>query len=217
MSQYPRFIDILLGAIIIVTPTLIVILFIRSYLADIGLNPLGWAELILCCVALSTIFAFVLIAILRSSMRVATLSFVGVIVLVGFVRSTITSAATRWFPAPPDKAATVTTSAIVDFFTWISVIAILAWVLSGTTRLRIRERLVTILFPALFVAASFIHDSALQFLGLAVPGDDGGVNYPATYSNPQVAFVYAPVVLTMTIVLGEVLSRRWARLTLMPK
>jgi hypothetical protein len=69
----------------------------------------------------------------------------------------------------------------------------------------------------LFAFALTIHDSALQLLGLAARGEKSGTDYLITYSNPQVAFVFAPLFLTMIIVLGEVLSRRWARLTLMPK
>jgi hypothetical protein len=58
-------------------------------------------------------------------------------------------------------------------------------------------------------------------LGLAVipdkPVTDLAVDYVATYSNPLVAFIDVPFALAIAIVLGEVLSRRWARLTLMPK
>ena len=146
------------------------------------------------------------------------LSFIGVFMSVNIFQSVVTSVVTRWFPSSPDKTSTMTTAATVELFTSLAVIAFLIWILSGTTHVRARERLVTIGFPALFTFAWNINDDVLQLLGMSVRDEKGfGTNYLATYANPQVAFVYAPLALAITIILGEVLSRRWARLTLMPK
>ena len=218
MSQYPRFIDILLGTVMIVTPTMSLSFFAASNVQNIGFNLWFVTGIVGSSVALSTMLAFILIAILRSSMRVAMLSFIGVIMLVNIFQSAVTSVVTRWFPSSPDKTATVTTGATVEFFTSLAFIAFLIWILSGTTNVRARERLITIGFPALFTFAWNINDDILQLLGMAVREEKGfGTNYLATYANPQVAFVCAPLALAVTIILGEVLSRRWARLTLMPK
>jgi len=218
MSQYPRFIDILLGTVLIVAPTICLSFFAASNVQNIGFNLPFVSGMVGSSVALSTMLAFILITILRSSMRVAMLSFIGVFMSVNIFQSVVTSVITRWFPSSPDKTSTMTTAATVELFTSLAVIAFLIWILSGTTHVRARERLVTIGFPALFTFAWNINDDVLQLLGMSVRDEKGfGTNYLATYANPQVAFVYAPLALAITIILGEVLSRRWARLTLMPK
>jgi hypothetical protein len=224
MFQYPRFIDILLGSIMITTPTVIVGIFAVFDVKEADLNMLGPPALAMgfFSVGLSTSLAFILIAILRSSMTMALLSLICVAMAVGFVQWTITIAVTRWSVARGgldslNYAAFMTTSATVELFTAMSMIAFLVWVLSGTTRLHIRQRLATILFPALVFAVRTIHDAAIQLLGLAVLTDKGDIDYMATYANPKVAFVFAPLFLIITVILGEVLSRRWARLTLLPK
>jgi hypothetical protein len=221
MFQYPRFIDILLGTVLIVSPTVILSLVAASNIEHIGFNLEFVAVVIASSVALSTMLAFILMTILRSSMRVALLSFIGVIMLDSFFESVVTFVVTRWFPSPPDKTATATTAWTVNALTSLAVIASLIWIMSGTTRVRARERLITIGFPVLFPFAWSANDVALRLLGLAVipdkPVTDLAVDYLATYANPLVAFVDAPFALVITIILGEVLSRRWARLTLMPK
>jgi len=221
MFQYPRFIDVVLGTIMIVTPTLSLGLVTASNLEHIGFNLEFVAIAIGSSVAVSTMLAFILMTILRSSMRVALLSFIGVFLSASYFQSAVTSVVALWFPSPPDKTATMTTAATVDALTALAIIASLIWIVSGTTRVRARERLITIGFPALFIATWGANDLALRLLGVAVLPEKGGsdlsINYIATYANPLVAFVHAPFALATTIVLGEVLSRRWARLTLMPK
>jgi hypothetical protein len=218
MSQYPRFIDILLGTVMIVTPTMALSFFAASNVQNIGFNLWFVTGMVGTSVALSTMLAFILMTILRSSMRVALLSFFGIFLSTSILQSAITSVITRWFPSPPEKTATVTTTGTIELLIALAVIACLIWILSGTTHVRVRERLITIGFPALFTFAWSINDVVLQLLGVAVPAEQGnGINYLITYANPQVAFVYAPLALAITIILGEVLSRRWARLTLMPK
>ena len=218
MSQYPRFIDILLGTVMIVAPT-VVLTFLAGaqHVQNIGFDLGVVSGIVGGSVAFSTMLAFILITILRSSMKVALLSFFGVIMSTSYFDSTVTSVVTLWFPPSPDKKATVTTAAAVEFFTALAVIAFLIWILSGTTHVRARERLIAIGFPPLFAFTWNINDVVLQLLGLAVVGDKGGIDYLITYANPQAAFVQAPLALAVTIILGEVLSRRWARLTLMPK
>jgi hypothetical protein len=216
MFQYPRFIDVVLGTVMIVTPTVSLGLVAASNIQHIGLNLEFAAIVIGSSVALSTMLAFILMTILRSSMRVALLSFIGVVMSVSFFQSAVTSVVTSWLPSPPDKTASVTTA--VEALTSLAVIASLIWIVSGTTRVRARERLITIGFPALFTFAWSINDAVLQLLGVAIRAEQGsGINYLTTYANPLVAFVHAPFALLVTILLGEVLSRRWARLTLMPK
>jgi hypothetical protein len=149
-------------------------------------------------------------------MRVALLSFTGVLVVTGLLQTAVKSVVNLWFPSPPDKPAT--TAGTVDLLISLAVIAVLIWIVSGTTRARTRERLVTIGFPALFPFVWSVNDSVLQWLGFAVATEQGnGLNYLLTYARPEAAFVQAPLALAATIILGEVLSRRWARLTLLPK
>jgi hypothetical protein len=221
MSQCPRFIDILLGTILIVTPTMILSLVAASNMEPIGFNLKFVPLVIASSVALSTMLAFILMTILRSSMRVALLSFIGIIVLDSLFESLMTSVVTRWFPSPPDKTANVTITWAINGLTCLAVIASLIWIVSGTARVRARERLITIGFPTLFPFVWSANDVVLRLLGLAVipdkPVTDLAVDYVATYSNPLVAFIDVPFALAIAIVLGEVLSRRWARLTLMPK
>jgi hypothetical protein len=217
MSQYPRFIDILLGTALIVTPSMSLIFFAASNVPNIGFNLPFVSGIVGGSIALSTMLAFILITILRSSIKVALLSFFGVIMSTNYFHSAVTSVVILWFPPAPDKTATVTTGATVGLFTALAVIAFLIWMLSGTTHLRVRERVIAIGFPPLFAFVWNINDVVLQLFGLAVAEEQGGINYLTTYANPQAAFVCAPLALAVTIILGEVLSRRWARLTLLPK
>jgi hypothetical protein len=218
MSQYPRFIDILLGTVMIVAPSMTLSFVAASNVQNIGFNLWFVAGMVGISVALSTMLAFILIAILRSSMRVALLSFFGVFVSTSILQSAITSVVTRWFPSPSEKTAAVTAAGTIELLVALAVIGCLIWTLSRTSHVRVRERLITIGFPALFTFAWSINDIVLQWLGVAVLAEQGnGLNYLITYANPQVAFVQAPLALAITIILGEVLSRRWARLTLMPK
>jgi hypothetical protein len=219
MSQYPRFIDILLGTVLIITPTVILSFFAASTVENIGFNLWFVTGMAGMSLAFSTMLAFILTTILRTSMRVALLSFFGVFVSSSILQSAITSVVTRWFPSPPEKTATtVTTAGTIELLIALVVIACLIWTLSGTSHVSVRERLITIGFPALFTFTWSINDIVLQWMGVAVLAEKGnGLNYLLTYANPQAAFVHAPLALAVTIMLGEVLSRRWARLTLMPK
>jgi hypothetical protein len=218
MSQYPRFIDILLGTIMIVTPATAMSFAAGSNVQNIGFNLWFVTGIVCLSVALSTLLAFILITILRSSMRVALLSFVGVLAVSSIVQSVAQAVVNRWSPSPPEKTAIVTTTGTVELLIALAMIASLIWIASGMTRARFRERLITIGFPALFPIAWNINDFVLLWLGFAVPAEQGnGFNYLLTYASPQAAFVQAPLALAATIILGEVLSRRWARLSQMPK
>jgi len=220
MSLYPRFIDILLGTVMIVTPTMFLSFVAASNFQNIGFNLWFVTGTVCISVAVSTMLAFILTTILRSSMRVAILSFIGVLAASSILQLAVQSAVNRWFPSPPDKTVTVTVTAAgtVELLISLAFIASLIWIVSGTTRVRTRERLITIGFPALFPFVWNINEVVLRWLGFGVPAEQGnGLNFTVIYANAQAAFVQAPLALAATIVLGEVLSRRWARLTLMPK
>jgi hypothetical protein len=218
MSQYPRFIDILLGTVMIVTPTALLSFVAASDLKNAGFNLWFVTGLAWVSVALSTMLAFIVTTILRSSMRMAILSFFGVLVGSSILQSAVQSLVDPWFPAPPDKTATVTTTSMIELVIALAIIAPLIWIVSGTSHVRTRERMITIGFPALFPFAWNINDVVLRWAGFGVATQQGsGLDYLLTYANPHAAFVHAPLALAVTIILGEVLSRRWARLTLMPK
>jgi hypothetical protein len=218
MSQYPRFIDILLGTVMIVAPATILSFVAASNVQNIGFNLWFVSGMVGLSLMFSTTLAFILITILRSSMRVVLLSLIGVMVGSGFLLSVVRFVIDRWFPSPPDKAATVTTAVTLEFLMALAFTASLILIASGTSHVRARERLITIGFPALFPVVWNINDTALQWLGFGVPAEQGnGLNYLLIYANPLAAFVQAPLALALTIILGEVLSRRWARLTLLPK
>jgi hypothetical protein len=86
-----------------------------------------------------------------------------------------------------------------------SFIAWLIWMSHGTTRIRARERLLSITFPSLFVFLIYMGGSiSILIASLGVEGSAG----------EDMSRVLTVVIL---IVLAEVLSRQWARLSQMPK
>ena len=213
MAKHPSYIDILLGTFIIVTP-MVAFGFtvpISPEVAaeprlDIGsffrafLNP----ALILLSVAYSTMLATILTGTLRSSLKMVILSLFVCLVIIGTVPLAELAAIRLWFPAIEESTARNATAAshgllLASFVAW------LIWMSYGTTRIRARERLLSITFPSLFVFVMHMHPNISILIASL------GVDASALEPMFSVLFV------VILIVLAEVLSRQWARLSLMPK
>jgi len=213
MAKHPSYIDILLGTFIIVTP---VVAFASAVpmtpdvptgpRTDMGsffrafLNP----ALILLSVMSSSVLATVLTGTLRSSLKIVILSLLVCIVIVGLVGLAESSAIRLLFPAITESTANNAQAAsyllvVASFIAWLT------WMSHGTTRIRARERLLSITFPSLFVFHMHM-DASISILipSLRVEGSAGE-------AMSQVLFVL------VLILLGEMLSRQWVRLSLMPK
>jgi len=213
MAKHPSYIDILLGTFIIVTP---VVAFASAVpmtpdvptgpRTDIGsffrafLNP----ALILISVYYSTMLATVLTGTLRSSLKMVVLSLLVCPVIAALVGGAESAGIRLLFPAIEESTAK-NAQAASFLLVLASFIAWLIWMSHGTTRIRARERLLSITFPSLFFFLLYMGGS-INILTASL-----GVEGSAAEATSQVLFVL------VLIALGEMLSRRWARLSLLPK
>jgi hypothetical protein len=215
MAKHPSYIDILLGTFIIVTPVVAFgfavpvkpdgDLVAAGPLSDIGslfrafLNP----ALIPLSVLYSSMLATILTGTLRSSLKMVILSLLVCSVIAGLVPLAVSAAIRLLFPAIEESTVNNATAA-----SWVLVLASfvagLIWMSYGTTRIRARERLLSITFPSLFIFLLHMHGNIILIASLGFEWSAGLIMF-------SVLFVI------ISIVLAEVLSRQWARLSLMPK
>src|SRR5215510_5998370 len=210
MAKHPSYIEILLGTFIIVTP---VVAFgfavpVRAEadvaagpLSDLGslfrafLNP----ALILLSVLYSSTLATILTGTLRSSLKMVILSLLVCPVIAALVGQAESAAIRLLFPTIEESTAR-NAQAASFLLVLASFIAWLIWMSHGTTRIRARERLLSITFPSLFFFLLYMGGS-INILTASL-----GVEGSAAEATSQVLFVL------VLIALGEMLSRRWARL-----
>ncbi len=213
MAKHPSYIDILLGTFIIVTPV-VAFGFAVPMIADVPAGPrtdLGSLfraflnpALIHLSIFYSSILATILTGTLRSSLKMVVLSFLVCPVIAGLVGLAESATIRLLFPAIEESAAR-NAQAASYLLVLASFIAWLIWMSHGTTRIRARERSLSITFPSLFVFLMYMGGStSILIASLGVEGS-------AAEAMSQVLFV------VILIVLAEVLSRQWARLSLMPK
>ena len=213
MAKHPSYIDILLGTFIIVTPVVAFGFAVpmtpdvpAGPRSDIGsffrafLNP----ALILISVFYSSTLATILTGTLRSSLKMVVLSLLVCPLIAGLV-GLAESAAIRLLVPAIEESTARNAQAACYLLVLASFIAWLIWMSHGTTRIRARERLLSITFPSLFVFLMYMGGSSnILIASLGVEGSAGE-------AMSQVLFV------VILIVLAEVLTRQWARLSLMPK
>jgi hypothetical protein len=210
MAKHPSYIDILVGTFIIVTPV-VAFGFAVPMTAEVATGPrtdLGLLfraflnpVLILISVWYSSMLATILTGTLRSSLKMVVLSLLVCPVIAGLVGVVEAAAIHLLFFAIGESTAK-NAQAASYLLVLASFIAWLIWMSHGTTRIRARERLLSITFPSLFVFLLYMGGS----IGILL-----GVEGSASEALSQVLFV------VILIVLGEMLSRQWARLSLMPK
>jgi hypothetical protein len=211
MVEHPSFIDIVLGTFMIVTP-IVAFGFTVPRLTDTGpLSDVGALfrafldpTLIFLSAVYSSILATILTGIMRSSLKMVLLSLLVVPVVAVLAELALSVATGLLFPAIENMARNLL---YTSFIVW------LVWMSYGTTRIRARERLLSIAFPSLILFVGNIQTFIATLV--ASTGVEWSSKLRGTFTSGEPLAMSLFVVIL--IVLGEVLSRRWARLSQMPK